>query len=663
MASIKKRKAGTNEVGIPSSSNPFVVLRTIKKVKTESNGRNTAETSETNVDQPRQNGGGAQQELQQNGFMGIGSWQANGSETALSTFLPTSSTFVTDTSSEIAVLAMRSDETLCFKGSILVCPLRGSISVMGARIHADKQVAQATLQSPYALPSTKLHLHRILSPKTNSLLVIKAESTTSSEAIERKETTWSIDNKTQQRISLLLNKLKPDSDMTVVLVKSCICDAIESLEGCMPQFNNLFTGSESGCYDSGIRGFVPMVGPAAASLSAVKVPNSWTDAVNQVLNGPETQTVCVIGSKHVGKSTFARYLTNSLLNQYAALSYLDADLGQPELSPVAVVSLHTVSNYLLGPPFTHLDSTTSKSVFLGASSPKDEPDAYLDALSELVRERNENDESRTIPCVVNTSGWVKGMGFDLLSHFILTLKPTHIIHVTDDSTPSKNLPADFGQILAQMAGPQLNYTVPAITMIEAVDETVARSRFSAMDFRTLNLQSYFCIPTSMQTTIPTYTHPTCQTPTSASCSSIQIQFVHGSVPPQHTLRALNGTIVGLVIDSSFPKQEATDVDEASKKKLALLKTQTILPARNTHCVGLGLIRAIEQTDTEIILYVITPVRLNMLQKVNLIVRGGGFEAPVSLLVADAGTRLGRVGLGLAPDIPYVMDAGMSDGIV
>lgn len=40
----------------------------------------------------------------------------------------------------------------------------------------------------------------------------------------------------------------------------------------------------------------------------------------------------ICGAKGVGKSTFARLLVNSLLNQHASVAFLDADCGQPELT-------------------------------------------------------------------------------------------------------------------------------------------------------------------------------------------------------------------------------------------------------------------------------------------------------------------------------------------
>ena len=39
---------------------------------------------------------------------------------------------------------------------------------------------------------------------------------------------------------------------------------------------------------------------------------------------------------------------------------------------------------------------------------------------------------RNVPLVINTQGWTKGMGFDLLTFFLLEVKPSYIIQTTPD---------------------------------------------------------------------------------------------------------------------------------------------------------------------------------------------------------------------------------------
>ncbi|TPX45882.1 hypothetical protein SeLEV6574_g03594 [Synchytrium endobioticum] len=715
---MNKRKSGSNTtsaVGIPSSSNPFSLLRNIKKVKSDGDGTATSSCDASLPDQAPsapENGTTETDKVippsrpdqlpYDGGFMGV-SYVINA---PLSTFVPSSCTYKNDPNTQMAVLAMQPGQTLCFKGSILICPLRGAVSILGALLMAEADFFLSGNSPKVHEPSQSkaMNFYRALSPKSSSLIVIKAlECTSASHHQRRAPVTMDVDASIIQN---LVKKLNPPVESILVLVKSCIDDAIEGLERAMPQLSHLFTnpvrasrnvdeqdGTSNNEIVSGIRGFTPVLASSSstdasiATLNGIRIPGSWTDAVEDIIKSSilDTVTVCVIGSKHVGKSTFSRYLTNCLLNNSENVAYLDADLGQPELSPVSTVSLHSLSTYLLGPPFTHLhmssseSASTAKSVFLGATTPKDEPDAYLDALSELIRARNELKQYRGLPCVVNTCGWVKGMGYDLLVHFILQLKPTHIIHLVDETTPNKNLPPDFGRILSLRAsngnnGAQAIYTVPRIVNVEGFDEISMRSKFGAQDQRLLNLQTYFTTTSSLQTSVESsYTHPIQAQPCSISLSStpMKIQFIHGTVPFQHTLRALNGSIVGLVIDknryddplmNSTTDNNSEDGTNVPILPLKLISNTTPLPSKHLHCVGLGLIRSIDfqAESNDITLYIHTPVALDLLQDVNLIIRGCGVEVPVSLLVNDFGAK-SESRRGVFPsEIPYVMESGMVD---
>ena len=73
----------------------------------------------------------------------------------------------------------------------------------------------------------------------------------------------------------------------------------------------------------------------------------WAKVVDTLLadltDGHGPMRVMVLGNKGVGKSTFGRYLVNRLLGQQkggssaggsgAGVTYVDTDIGQPELTP------------------------------------------------------------------------------------------------------------------------------------------------------------------------------------------------------------------------------------------------------------------------------------------------------------------------------------------
>lgn len=73
------------------------------------------------------------------------------------------------------------------------------------------------------------------------------------------------------------------------------------------------------------------------TLSAA-VSGAATEAVAPAVQPSGPLVIAVTGSKGCGKSALARLLVNSLLNSCPAVSFMDLDPGQPELTP-AVSSL------------------------------------------------------------------------------------------------------------------------------------------------------------------------------------------------------------------------------------------------------------------------------------------------------------------------------------
>lgn len=80
-------------------------------------------------------------------------------------------------------------------------------------------------------------------------------------------------------------------------------------------------------------------------------------------------TIC---TQAVGKSTFARFLTNYLMTAGAdsrSIAFLDLDIGQPELGPPGMLSLHVVTAPLVSPPHAHMQPA-ARSFYFGDVSPK-----------------------------------------------------------------------------------------------------------------------------------------------------------------------------------------------------------------------------------------------------------------------------------------------------
>ncbi|KAJ2552155.1 Polynucleotide 5'-hydroxyl-kinase grc3 [Coemansia sp. RSA 1933] len=215
----------------------------------------------------------------------------------------------------------------------------------------------------------------------------------------------------------------------------------------------------------GLPGFYPILF-LTNELQLLMTPQDWVEKLDMASNAPlqlddEFEPICptyvLAGGQSQGKSTFSRFLLNRLLNRYGRLFYMDTDLGQSELLPPGALSVTLLSQPLLGPPFAHASHVEPyHAIYTGTTSPKGDPDRYVAAirrLSGVVSEytrvaRSESTSQNTgaadldrqvIPVVVNTHGWLKGLGLDLHYSLCEAVRPTTYIQLYDSAEQEAQL--------------------------------------------------------------------------------------------------------------------------------------------------------------------------------------------------------------------------------
>ena len=164
---------------------------------------------------------------------------------------------------------------------------------------------------------------------------------------------------------------------------------------------------------------------------------------------PCNNRILVCGAKGVGKSTYVRYITNRLLcaNDITVkeVAILDCDVGQTELSPPGMLTLTIVTTPILSPAHAHMvcgANHTQKdhyqvadrhegACFYGFTTSKINPESFTAAVSHLMDKYTNlcNERGYKVPLVVNTDGWVKGLGFEILSCVIHTVNCGHIVQL------------------------------------------------------------------------------------------------------------------------------------------------------------------------------------------------------------------------------------------
>ena len=181
------------------------------------------------------------------------------------------------------------------------------------------------------------------------------------------------------------------------------------------------------------------------------IPSSWQQASKYFVSSSNAKNVSIMvcGRVQSGKSTFSRYLINCLLNKYEKIAYLDCDVGQSEFNPEGIISITIIKKPLFGPPHTHQHYNINnkdndyyqcwKSYYFGSNQPMNDPSFYLKCISNLNKEWNEyndnNMDNDDIPLIINTCGWTKRLGANILKLQIVDLNPDHLIEIYNKDEP------------------------------------------------------------------------------------------------------------------------------------------------------------------------------------------------------------------------------------
>ncbi|KAK1645171.1 hypothetical protein QYE76_062976 [Lolium multiflorum] len=134
-------------------------------------------------------------------------------------------------------------------------------------------------------------------------------------------------------------------------------------------------------------------------------------------------------------------------NRYKRVAYLDTDVGQPEFTPPGFVSLHVLEEQTKDLTMLYL-RPPKRCFFFGDVGAHSNPKLLLSYLFGLYDyflqelycfNETDNPQKSAIPLVINTSGWVKGIGLHVLSEILRYVSPTDVIRLCSPSE-GKNLP-------------------------------------------------------------------------------------------------------------------------------------------------------------------------------------------------------------------------------
>lgn len=372
----------------------------------------------------------------------------------------------------------------------------------------------------------------------------------------------------------------------------------------------------------------------AEAAESLCLPGAWQAGMARLGSAP-APVVVVRGAKNTGKSTLARMALHALHTSgtHRFVAFLDLDAGQPEFGPPGMLALHvwdTQSDSILQAPAWCSARTPAYAHFLGDVTPRDDPARYIAAAMDLMEHfradwqyfrdasqiqarlpqpqaaldthaaRRRGGSEQSIPLVVNTHGWVKGLGLDLLQQLTAALLPTLVL--------------DLGALPL----PGADLTLPPYSETEEGAVTWQRTRrLNAAEARSLSLLSYLHmtrLPTPGTGELPAWNwdalvaqRPWIVDLRTGLGAGLALLKSGADVDNALGLLAINGGLVALAQAPPVPVEAPASPDaEAPVWSTAWASPERPGPAASTAPAwGLALVRSIDVAQGE--LHLLTPV--------------------------------------------------------
>ncbi len=198
--------------------------------------------------------------------------------------------------------------------------------------------------------------------------------------------------------------------------------------------------------------------------------------------------VLVCGGSGTGKSMAVRCTINYLLSQHQEVVLIDTDVGQPEMNIPGLVAAHAVRRMRGGAPAASNRRSPVAAAFFGDITPRENPDLYVDCIRKVVARGRAYADEVNCPVIINSDGWISGVGADLLQLVFKCATPSHVISMVFADSESV---ADGSR--AEQAGlAGIFRSVQMDRMFHLVSPLPARtSLYSGVSLRDLHVATYF----------------------------------------------------------------------------------------------------------------------------------------------------------------------------
>ncbi|KAL5288860.1 NOL9 family protein [Megaselia abdita] len=321
----------------------------------------------------------------------------------------------------------------------------------------------------------------------------------------------------------------------------------------------------------------------------------------------KSSKVIVAGGQNVGKSTFLRYMVNNNLKKASEkILLIDLDIGQSEVFLPQTISATVLENPLLGPGYFH-NLNPEEAVFVGEINVILSPENYLRSVIELIKRCRENPSLNGIPWVINTMGYFKGFGLELLLNLYKIIRPTDVVQINDRFEKSEGNQFQ-SSVVEKMIGSLPDFPAFQLHQFEKnfFTKKYRRNTISAKDIRHLVVM---CGLSGVLKSGGGFLNDV--TPVSAHMESLRI---YNSTTQMYSsdFASINGCLVYLC-----KKGESST---------------------SLSCLGVGIVRGIDDKTKKV--YLLPSCSLNVLSKVNCLAMGT-IVLPSALLI-NQGPNINKI---------------------
>ncbi|GFE54451.1 pre-mRNA cleavage complex II family protein [Babesia ovis] len=157
------------------------------------------------------------------------------------------------------------------------------------------------------------------------------------------------------------------------------------------------------------------VQPKATKIILPQLINAARAVLTLCTKGDRLPVLMLHGDKSAGKSTSVMYIVNYLLNHVNTVAVLDTDVGQPIFGPPGTVSLKFVGEPINSQPHALVCQNGPDVIYLLGDIKVTNPVMMLRFVYRCFSiYASAVGDDRSVPLVVNTFGWISGMGAKLL---------------------------------------------------------------------------------------------------------------------------------------------------------------------------------------------------------------------------------------------------------